>query len=309
MISALLASIMIFAVTYGQMQLYLSLALCGVAFVGIWIWRRRHKHHTHGAMISIDYQAQLSRLRRCNGGLKVILGLPALLICVASDSDVVALAVWVTMTLLTVALGGTRPSYYFSLMLIPILFILLSGVAIVFETGSAPLGYWDVPLFGGYLSITPESQHQALHVMVRAMGAVSCLYMISLSTPMAELIGVLKKAKLPAFLVELLYLIYRYIFIVMEMLASMNTAADCRLGRRGAKAQFRTFLNIGGSLMVRSFQRARTSFDAMEARCYDGRIAFLERESPLAAAHVAGAAAYLLAIGGLWALKLGGMIP
>ena len=307
MIAALLGAEMIFALAYGRIDLCWNIILCAGVFLGVLLWRKSHKHH--GDMASIDYQAQLSRLKKYSVGLKVIFAIVALVLCIASDSKAVALVIFVSMGGITIGIGGTKPSYYFSLMLIPVLFIILSGIAIVFEVGGQPLGYLDIPMFGGYVSITPQGQEQAFHVMIRAMGAVSCLYMISLSTPMSEIVGVLKKARLPSFIIELLYLIYRYIFIVMDMLCNMNTAARARLGYRGARAQFRTFLHIGGNLMVRSFQRARASFDAMEARCYDGKIAFLEVRRPIGPSQAVAAAVYLLAIGGLWILKAREVIP
>ena len=54
------------------------------------------------------------------------------------------------------------------------------------------------------------------------------------------------------------------------------------------------------SLLVSSFQKASASFDAMQSRCYAGRLRFLEERSALKPAHILGglavAASAVLAI-------------
>jgi cobalt/nickel transport system permease protein len=102
--------------------------------------------------------------------------------------------------------------------------------------------------------------------------------MISLTTPLYELIGILKRCKVPEIVIELMYLIYRFIFILLETYHNMRTASDTRLGYVNLKRSYYTFFGVCSNLLVIAFEKASKSFDAMEARCYDGKLIFLEKE-------------------------------
>ena len=49
--------------------------------------------------------------------------------------------------------------------------------------------------------------------MFKALGAVSALYMMTLTTPLSEIIAVLRKAHIPKLIIELMNMIYRYILL------------------------------------------------------------------------------------------------
>ncbi len=274
MISSILSAITIFALTCGKMNIYVCGALSLTIAAFVFAWRKKH---SHGTNVSIDYHAQCSKLNSVNAGVKMVFAICMLVLVVASSSAHVGVFAFVTMSFITLVIGKTKPAYYASAMFVPGVFILLSAITLTFEIGSEKLGYIDINLFGGYLSITRQSQQYATDVILKAFGAISCLYMLNLSTPMSEMISALARAKFPAILIELLFLIYRYIFIVIEMLASMHTATKSRLGDARMRARLASFLATGSTLLVRSLKRARNSFDAMEARCYDGKIEFLSQ--------------------------------
>lgn len=265
-----------------------------------------HAHtHTHshtGGMLAIDRYAQRSRLRAVSPYVKLAFSLAVLLLCVAANSAAVGLAVAVGMLFASVRLGGAPARYVFSLMTIPVLFIAVSCLAIVFEVGRAPLGWFDLPLFGGYLSATAEGLRAAGLLFIKAYGAVTCLYFLSLTTPMQEIIGVLDRLRVPRIVIELMYLIYRYIFLLLDVQGKMTISAQSRLGYSDTRNAWYTFTHISGNLLASSFRRSGVCFDAMEARCYDGTLRFLTREAPVRARHVAVCAVCFAALAGMTAL-------
>jgi cobalt/nickel transport system permease protein len=96
---------------------------------------------------------------------------------------------------------------------------------------------------------------------------------------MSEIIGVLRRIRCPEVLSDLMYLIYRYIFILLSMHYIMKDAAKSRLGFVNYRTSLRTTAMLYSELMSRSFWQAGISFDAMESRCYDGGIRFLDRRA------------------------------
>lgn len=248
--------------------------------------------HKHGGALSIDVLAQRSRLNRVNAPLKVWGCVVLLICCVSSHSPILGLGLAVIMLAVTVLVGGVRLHEYLSLLALPAAFLLVSGLALLVSFHGAPEGVLNVRLFGVWCSVTPADQARTALVLSKALGAVSCLYLLSLSTPMTEIIAALRKARVPAVIVELMYLIYRYIFILLEMHRTMRDAAESRLGYVDFRVSVRTTGNIYANLLAHSFHKANLCFDAMESRCYEGEIRFLEDEKPVTVPH--GLAAGLL---------------
>jgi cobalt/nickel transport system permease protein len=147
-------------------------------------------------------------------------------------------------------------------------------------------GVTGVPFGHGWLVMTEAAQIQARLVMARALGAVSCLYFLSLCTTMPEILSVLRRLHIPSVATELAVLIYRYIFILLSAYHDRKDAAASRLGYSGFARSVRTTGAVYGNLLAASFHRAGACFDAMESRCYCGEIHFLERKKPVTASAV-----------------------
>lgn len=299
-LTALLAAAVGWCLFYGALPPLALGAVCAAAGVAL-ATLGRHKHG--GGILHIDVLAQRSRLLGVNPALKTWGSLALLAICVASDHPAVGLVLLALCAVLTVAVGGVSLGDYLSILALPAAFLLLSTLAILFSFGPAPIGVLSFPLLGGYFSVTPTAQLRAAMVLCKALGAVSCLYLLSLSTPLAELIAVLRRAHVPAVVVELMYLIYRYLFILLEMHRSMHDAAESRLGYAGATASLRTTGAVYAGLLARSFRRAGVCFDAMESRCYDGEIRFLASAKPVTALHASAAGCLVVFVSALAILE------
>ncbi len=295
MVASILSGVTIFALTCGKINITVCVTV-SILFAGLVLfWRKTHRHKEN---ISIDYQAQKSKLSVVNASVKMIFAIAMLAVVVASSSVTVAIFVLSAMSIITVAIGKTKLNYYASALLVPGIFIMLSAITLAVEISPRPLGYVDYEIFGAYLCITRQSQDYAILVILKALSAVSCLYMLNLSTPMSEMIATLKNARIPSVLIELIYLVYRYIFIVTDMLASMKTASKSRLGGASYRARFSSFINIGSALLIRSLMRARKSFDAMESRGYDGKLEFFTETKRVGGVQTA-------VFGGVFAVSLG----
>lgn len=243
---------------------------------------RFFKHtHKHGNFLSINFYAQSSKLNSINSNIKIFFAIIMLIFCVGANSIIISLEIAVIMLYITVFKGKIKIDYYFSLLTLPFSFIILSSIAILFNISDKPLGYINISIFNYFICITKKSEYSAMLLITKAVGALSCLYMLSLSTPINEIISVLNKLKIPSVVVELMYLIYRYIFILLNIQNNMAIAAKSRLGNLGLKSKYYTFLSIASNLLILSLKKSSTFFDAMEARCYEGNLCFLEEQKPI----------------------------
>ena len=88
---------------------------------------------------------------------------------------------------LSVAGGGVRLRDYLRLMMIPALFLALGTIAILIQFGSGSgETLARLRFFSGYLYITKAGLTQSLNLVCKAFGAFSALFLLTLSTPMAD---------------------------------------------------------------------------------------------------------------------------
>ena len=274
--AAVLAGFVLFSLFVGTLPTAAVLALCVLAGGALAVFG----HHSHGGVLVIYVYARRSRYFGWSPALKTGGCVLLLVLCVASASPWVPLALALIMAFLTVW-GGIRFHDYLALLSLPAAFLLLSGLALLWDYAPAADGAVAIPFWNGWLVVTAAAQVRARLVMARALGAVSCLYFLSLSTTMPEILSVLRRAHVPSVMTELAVLIYRYLFVLLSVYQSMKDAAASRLGYSGFARSIRTTGSVYGNLLATSFRRSGACFDAMESRCYDGEIRFLEREKPV----------------------------
>ncbi|MDD3570876.1 MAG: cobalt ECF transporter T component CbiQ [Lachnospiraceae bacterium] len=242
---------------------------------------KKRKAHGHGQFLDIDLIAQSSLLKDVNAVLKCTVAVCVLIMVMVGNNILFSAITVVSMAFITIKIGGVRIATYLKLMLMPLVFIVLGTVAIAISISKNKVGIINLPLFGYYLCITKYGFLEAFKVSLNALGGVSSLYMLSLSTPMYEVIEVLKKCKLPQVVIELMFLIYRYIFILLKMQSLMHTSAESRLGYSGIKQSFFSFSHIGANLLAVSFKKAGDYYDAMVSRGYNGNLNFLIEENKI----------------------------
>lgn len=250
----------------------------------------RHKH-SHGVR-SIDHLAYTSGMGGWNPAFKTVLAVGTLVLCLAADRPAVSLAVIAALAALQKIKGGMELRDYFGLLRVPLVFLLLGGLAVACDLSFAPAGEWCLSLHWFYICTDADSIRFALALVLKSLGAVSALYLLALTTAACEFVGVLRRAHLPGLLAELMYLIYRFIFVLLDTHGRMREAAGARLGWRDFRTSCRSFGGTAAGLLVVSLRKSRAYYDAMAARGYDGALCFLEEDKPLRASQVAGMLAF-----------------
>ena len=261
MLRALLGAVIVWGLAVGRLSPAFALTAAAVAAGLLWLPLRHG--HSHDDWTAIDYYALQSRLHSVPAGLKALTALALIVLTLAARSPLVSLLVWVLTAAVTVLAGRTPARTWARLFLTPLTFVLLSGLALLFDFDAVPGGVVSLPCFGVYLTIPAQAQTSTLVILTGAAASVSCLYALCLSTPMPQLIAALGRVHVPELLIELMYLIYRYIFVLSGTLSQMKIAAAARLGYGTFRRSFTTTASIMTSLLVSSFQRASASFDAM----------------------------------------------
>lgn len=226
-------------------------------------------------MLLIDKLSYSSRLRYKNPGVKTLLALSVLLYCILMHSLIFSFLVILVMGSLTVLAGGTPLWYYVKLLRLPLTFLFLSTISIVIEISSVSVNIPALVLFNRYIYITADNLYLGVSLVMTALGGVSCLYFLALSTPFSDILYVLRVIHCPSLLSELLLLIYRFIFVIYDMAAALNISQECRLVTCNFKTRIKGAVSLFETLFIRSIRKSSYLYDAMESRCYDGTLKVL----------------------------------
>ena len=187
----------------------------------------------------IDKICYVSRLRYMNTGEKFAFSFLTLIACLISRSVVMALFVLAVMSAINVGKSGIAPGRYMKLMLIPFGFLLAGTAAVMVNVSGEPLDAFALPVGGLYLTGSKEGIFRGVQMVSTALAGVSCLYFLSFSTPMTDMLTLLESWRLPSVLTELMLLTYRFLFILLETAAWMTVSQRSRLGDRDKKTWLR----------------------------------------------------------------------
>lgn len=229
-------------------------------------------------MIYIDKYAYISKLSGEDPALKFLFSSATLGVCLWADSIPISLFIVACMAWASVRKGGLPFRFYCKLMLLPMSFLIMGVLTIAVQVSARPEEFLlSYRLRGITVGATGIGLQTAAGLFFKALGAVSCLYFLSLTTPMIEMLSVLRKLKVPRLMVELMGLVYRFIFLLMDMADGMYTAQASRLGYTTLSASYRSLAGMASSLFIRSYKRTQDLYAALESRGYDGEIHVLER--------------------------------
>lgn len=228
----------------------------------------------------LDDYALISPLRQQNNWLKLAIVLFGLLVGVSSTSPVPSLFIALCMSFTTIALGKAPLKLYLKLLLAPVGFAVVGILIIAFFSGSGQ-ELLSFKFLGYPLSVRKDGLELALLVLARSISGMCCLYFLALTTPMIELFALLKASRLPESFIELSMLIYRYIFVFLDMALSIRYAQTVRLGYSSFSRSLHSLGMLGSTLFIRSWEQGDKLFLAMNSRCYDGKMTLFEVPRPV----------------------------
>lgn len=247
-----------------------------------------------GNAVRIDTAAHASRWREVAPSAKALFALGGTVAAwTAQRPATLALLVAV---LVSVALLGARVPLrtYLATALAPFGFLLLSCLSmLVTPVTPGAHGAW---------SWTGAPLAEVAGTALRSLAVLAALLGLVLTTPLPDLLALLRRLRAPELLLDLMALCYRMLFVLRQAWDEGVTAQRARLGYGGWRRAWRSTGLLAGRMAVQVWQRAAALQAAADARGYDGRLRFLPSPRPPARRHMlaavsAGAALVALALG------------
>ena len=219
--------------------------------------------HQHGGYFSIDLYAFKSKLRSINPEFKLISALLTLILTIIFNNIFVSGYVLFLMFFISVNLGGMDFREYISILLTPLSFIILASIGIALGISSEYMGEFHIKIGVFYIYTSKDQLIETAKLIIKVLACVSVMQGLILSTMPYEIINALRKLHVPKLIIELMNLIYRFIFILIE-----------------------SYSNMTSNILVVSLKKANAYYTAMEARCFDGDLNFLEDKKSLNINHI-----------------------
>lgn len=243
----------------------------------------------------LDDYALNSPLREKNNWLKIAITAFGILVGVSSNSPVTPFVIALCMSIATIRFSKVPARFYLKILAAPAGFVMVSAVIIAFFSGAGN-EVFGFALLGHRFAVTIGGLNMAFVVLARTISGMSCLFFLSLSTPMIELFSVLKATRFPDSFIEIAMMMYRYIFVFMEVAMGIKYAQTVRLGYKDFRTSFRSMGMLGTSLFIRAWEQGEKLYISMNSRCYDGRLILLEEDRPIKRSEVALTSAYFILV-------------
>lgn len=227
-------------------------------------------------MFELDEMAYRSAALRWSPAGKFVFALTLLISSLLSRTLVVPLIVLLLGTfLLGYSVRFRFPKVIGIIILEGLGIILLGGMIIAAVTPGETVMALDLILLK--ITFSDAGVAMASLVTLRAMAGISVMLFFATSTPIPHFADMLVRFKAPKEFAELMVLVYRYTFMLMDEAGRMHLAAQCRLGFRGKMNALRTYAKMMTGMFIRSIETAERSNVGMQCRNYQNGIGMLRR--------------------------------
>ncbi|MDY6999942.1 MAG: CbiQ family ECF transporter T component [Actinomycetota bacterium] len=175
----------------------------------------------------------------------------------------------------------------------PRLFVLaLLGPAVFIALGSVPIA---VSLRGGP-HVEPGGLDLAVDTALRAIAASSATIGLAVTTLMADLLDLARRAGVPAPLCHVADLTYRLVGILIRSARAAREAIGLRLGLQRPRDAINAIGGQSALIFVRATERGRAMSEAMSLRAEPGMTAVLTAQQPVRPARLAVTAVVLAVV-------------
>ncbi len=205
------------------------------------------------ALFSDIFARQDNRLARLDPRTKLAVVVAALPCLLKSEHAGLPLGLFVCCTAMTLAVGV--PPRQVALRL---------GAPLLMAGTAVALRWW----------LEAASLQSGGVLLARVLGGVSVLLLLSAVTPAYQVFHAVRALGMPEAWVEVALLMYRYTFILLDLVADMTAAQKVRLGYADIRRGWTSAGVVAGTVILRSVDQAVRAHEAMRVRGYRGEIPF-----------------------------------
>ena len=253
----------------------ISVFILIIIFLSIFFIRRKKKEfYKKDDEKTLEYYSYNSKINSWNPHLKFWYSMVLIVLGIILSNIYISISIVFICGFITIFLGKISLKKYIDFFKVPTIFLLISVAVININFSKNITDFYYFNIGDLYIYTTDENIKKSCILFWRALSGVSSMYMLALSTPLNEIIYVMKKARTPQIIIELMYLVYRFIFIMRDSYKSMRKSIESRLGFIDYRTSLLSFGKIISNILIVSLRKSNSFYDAIESRCYRGEIIF-----------------------------------
>jgi cobalt/nickel transport system permease protein len=158
------------------------------------------------------------------------------------------------------------------------LYPLFISIFIPFAHEGKVLAVIDLRLFA--ITITDIGLTTFYTVLIKSFLSILIVSSLVLSVDEKELFYGLRKIKVPSIIVSIIFLMYRYIFLIREESRTGQMAINSRIFRKSHYTVNKKLVFLMGNMLIKSFDRAENIYRSMESRGFTGEFHIYKRQAP-----------------------------
>ena len=220
----------------------------------------------------IEDSAYSNRWRKVSPAAKGLFSLCGMVAAYAAATPVSACGVAAILCAVAVLGAGIPPERYLRVATPALLFLSVSALslAVSFKIGNT-VGDLSLHLARGEF-------YRVAQVCGRSLGGLAALLFLAMTTPLSDIINLLRRLRAPEVLLDIMILCYRTLFVFSETVRDTITAQSARLGYATVRHSMCSMGGLVSNITVQVWQRSQALHVAAMARNNDGPLRFLEQE-------------------------------
>lgn len=167
-----------------------------------------------------------------------------------------------------------RPGLLAMVLVPPAIFLLIGTIPVAVHIGGDGWGL-------GPFRVSEAGLVRAAGLWAHGVAGTVSLLLLATTTPLVDLLTWLRTLRIPDALLEIASLTYRLLFVLLGTALAVRDAQQARLGDAASlRRRFQATAGTTGSILIRSWQRARRLQDGLEGRGYEEALLTLAPERP-----------------------------
>jgi cobalt/nickel transport system permease protein len=223
-------------------------------------------------MLEIDKCAYLNNLKDVNPLIKVVITFIGIMASMISYNIKIHILIMTFMTISIVFIAKIDIKLYIKCLKIPIIFLIigigLNLINISFENKDY---IYNIKILGLYIGTTKFAIQSSINILSRSISCIISIYFLILTTPFNQLIVVLKTLHIPHTLIELMILIYRFIFIFIEEVEEIYKSQQLKFGYRDLRTSYNSTALLIKTLFFKMMKRYEDMSISLDIKLYDGK--------------------------------------
>lgn len=199
-------------------------------------------------MLIFDKYAYNNRIVNLSPVIKFFMYIALLVISFLGITSLQLLLIF-TMIPLTIYIAKVKIKLYFKWILVtfPFVFISLVTFVLTFSENQNALIY-SIPFSNGFLGISTTSLNETITILLRVYSSLLSTYFFILTVPFQQLVQLLSQIKVPKFLLDIIILMYRFIFMFLHEFIVMRDTMDLKFGFKNTKSTYKSLGLLANNL-------------------------------------------------------------